>query len=157
MLVMSLCSSAAVPGDRHGETYQLTSACVICLKENHCLITTLVSAVSHWRLYRSCVGPEALAGGPLGKLRDGDTVQVIIDCVRLSGRIDFIGEEERRFDPDVGSQILATRLPHPQLRSNPDLPDDTRLWAALQNVSGGTWGGCVYDVDQIIEQLQGAA
>ena len=33
------------------------------------------------------------------------------------------------------------------------LPDDTRLWAALQNASGGTWGGCVYDVDRIVELL----
>ena len=34
------------------------------------------------------------------------------------------------------------------------LPDDTRLWAALQNASGGTWAGCVYDVDRIIELLE---
>jgi hypothetical protein len=34
------------------------------------------------------------------------------------------------------------------------LPDDTRLWAALQQASGGTWGGAVYDVDRIIEILE---
>ncbi len=39
------------------------------------------------------------------------------------------------------------------LVADPDLPDDTRLWAALQAVSGGTWGGCVYDVDSIASQL----
>ena len=31
--------------------------------------------------------------------------------------------------------------------------EDTRLWAALQNVSGGTWGGCVYDVEAILAKL----
>ena len=58
-------------------------------------------------------------------------------------------------NPEEGARILARRLPHSGLQPNPDLPDDTRLWAALQNISGGTWGGCVYDVDQIIEQLGG--
>jgi len=99
------------------------------------------------------VGPEALAGGPLGRLRDGDTVQIIVDRIRLEGRIELIGVGESRFDAADGAQVLATRPPHPDLRPHPDLPDDTRLWAALQDVSGGTWGGCVYDVDAIIERL----
>jgi hypothetical protein len=34
------------------------------------------------------------------------------------------------------------------------LPDDTRLWAALQNVSGGTWGGCVFDTEKILAKLR---
>jgi dihydroxyacid dehydratase/phosphogluconate dehydratase len=79
-------------------------------------------------------------------VRDGDTIQIIVDRVNLVGRIDLID----------GDEVLATRAPHPNLRPNPDLPDDTRLWAALQNVSGGTWGGCVYDVDAIIERLLNA-
>jgi hypothetical protein len=33
------------------------------------------------------------------------------------------------------------------------LPADTRLWAALQQVSGGTWGGYVYDVDAIMAAM----
>jgi len=99
------------------------------------------------------VGPEALAGGPLGRLRDGDTIQIIVDRVRLQGRIDLIAVGESRFDAGEGAHVLATRPPHPDLRPNPDLPDDTRLWAALQDVGGGTWGGCVYDADAIIERL----
>ncbi|HEX6034138.1 MAG TPA: YjhG/YagF family D-xylonate dehydratase [Anaerolineales bacterium] len=87
------------------------------------------------------VGPEALAGGPLGKLRDGDTIRIIVDRVNLSGSIDVLNVD------------LDSRAPHPELKPNPDLPEDTRLWAALQNVSGGTWGGCVYDVDTILEKL----
>ena len=49
--------------------------------------------------------------------------------------------------------MLAARAPHPDLAPDPDLPDDTRLWAALQQASGGTWGGCVYDVEKILEKL----
>ena len=99
------------------------------------------------------VGPEALTGGPLGRVREGDVVQIVIDRVNLTGRIDLIGEGGRRFSADEGARVLAARPPHPDLRSDPDLPDDTRLWAALQNTSGGTWSGCVYDVDKIIERL----
>jgi len=56
---------------------------------------------------------------------------------------------------EEGTRVLAARPLHPDLGPHPDLPDDTRLWAALQNMSGGTWGGCVYDVDMILEQLGG--
>jgi hypothetical protein len=80
-------------------------------------------------------------------------IQIIVDRINLEGRIDLVGEGESRFDPDEGAGRLSRRTPHPDLKENPDLPDDTRLWAALQNISGGTWGGCVYDVDKIIEKL----
>ena len=49
---------------------------------------------------------------------------------------------------------LAARTPHPAIAAHPRLPGDTRLWAALQDASGGTWGGCVYDVDTILETLR---
>jgi xylonate dehydratase len=140
------------------ETYQLTSA-LRYLPEGK-TIALITDARFSGVSTGACighVGPEALAGGPLGKMRDGDVVQIVIDRVHLSGRIDFIREGERRFDPEEGARVLAARPLHPDLRPNPDLPDDTRLWAALQNSSGGTWGGCVYDVDQIIGQLHGAA
>ena len=42
------------------------------------------------------VGPEALAGGPLGKLRDGDMIQIMIDCQNLVGTVDFVGDENGR-------------------------------------------------------------
>ncbi|MEA1951969.1 MAG: YjhG/YagF family D-xylonate dehydratase, partial [Planctomycetota bacterium] len=105
----------------------------------------------------ACIGlvvPEALAGGPLGKVRDGDRIQVVIDCNKLEGSVDFIGEGEREFTPEEGAEILAQRPPHPHLSPDPQLPDDTRLWAALQQVSGGTWGGCVYDVEKILAVLK---
>jgi putative YjhG/YagF family dehydratase len=102
------------------------------------------------------VGPEALAGGPLGRVRDGDTIQIVIDRVHLVGSIDLIGEGEHRFDASEGARVLAARPPHPDLRPHAGLPGDTRLWAALQNIGGGTWGGCVYDVDKIVKRLADA-
>lgn len=89
------------------------------------------------------VGPEALAGGPIGRLRDGDMVEIVVDRGRLEASVDVL---------DVD---LAAREPHPDLRAHHALPADTRLWAALQRASGGTWAGCVYDVDAIINALEG--
>jgi xylonate dehydratase len=40
------------------------------------------------------------------------------------------------------------------LHPDAKLPADTRLWAALQKASGGTWAGCVYDVEKIIRLLE---
>ncbi len=102
------------------------------------------------------IGPEALAGGPVGKLTDGDIVEIIIDRNTLEGSVNLVGHKTERFGAEAGARILAYRPLHPDLAPDPDLPDDTRLWAALQNVGGGTWGGCVYDVNAILEALAAA-
>ena len=99
------------------------------------------------------VGPEALAGGPIGKIRDGDTIRIVIDRHRLEGSVDLVGEHGREVGPEEGTKLLAARPPRPDLSPDPDLPADTRLWAALQQAAGGTWGGCVYDVDAIVAAL----
>jgi putative YjhG/YagF family dehydratase len=94
----------------------------------------------------ACVGhisPEAWAGGPIGKVRDGDRIRVRVDCRNLTGSVDFVGEVEE----------LMARPTNEKLQPLPNVPDDTRLWAALQNVSGGTWGGCVYDLEAILAKL----
>ena len=101
------------------------------------------------------VGPEALAGGPIGKVLDGDLVQIVVDRNRLEGSVDLVGHGETRFGAEEGAHVLEARPPRPDLGPDPDLPDDTRLWAALQHAGGGTWGGCVYDVDAIIGRLGG--
>jgi putative YjhG/YagF family dehydratase len=103
------------------------------------------------------VGPEALAGGPLGKVRDGDLIRIVVDRVRLEGSIDMVGAEGIDVGPEEGARILDGRAPHPMLSPDPDLPEDTRLWAALQAVGGGTWGGCVYDPDAIMAALNAGA
>ena len=99
------------------------------------------------------IGPEALAGGPLGKLIEGDIVEIEVDRKQLHGQVNLIGHLDEIFGAAAGADILTARLSRPDLAEEEELPDDTRLWAALQNVSGGTWGGCVYDVDAIIKTL----
>ena len=99
------------------------------------------------------VGPEALAGGPLGRLLEGDVVEVRIDTRNLRGRIDLVGHGEEIFGAEEGERLLAGRDLRPDLAPEEELPDDTRLWAALQQAGGGTWGGCVYDADEIVKLL----
>lgn len=99
------------------------------------------------------VGPEALAGGPIGRVRDGDRIRIVVDCVGLQGTLDLVGHDGVACTPDGGSVVLASRSAHPDLAPDPELPEDTRLWAALQQVSGGTWGGCVYDVATIVKRM----
>src|SRR6266571_423880 len=136
------------------ETYQLTSA----LK--HLPFGKRVALVTDARFSGvstgACighVGPEALAGGPIGKLRDGDWLRIVIDGRRLVGSVDLVGDAERRFSPDEGAAILAGRPLREDLSPAAQLPDDTRLWAALQQAGGGVWGGCVYDVEAVLAQL----
>jgi hypothetical protein len=74
----------------------------------------------------------------------------------MIGSIDFIGEAGHLFSSMEGAHVLHEREPHPGLCAHDKLPDDTRLWAALQQASGGTWGGCVYDVDSILRAIHGA-
>lgn len=100
------------------------------------------------------VGPEALAGGPIGKVLDDDIIRIEIDTRRLVGSIDLVGFGNEEIGPSEGERVLAERPPRPDLSSDEALPDDTRLWAALQSVGGGTWGGCVYDVDAILNALK---
>ena len=101
------------------------------------------------------VGPEGLAGGPIGRLVDGDLIAIEIDTRSASGRVDLVGHGGRTFTPAEAEAELAGRPVRPDLAADPQLPADTRLWAALQQASGGTWGGCVYDADRIIERLGG--
>ncbi len=100
------------------------------------------------------VGPEALAGGPIGRVRDGDRIRIVVDRNRLEGSVDLIGDSTREFTPEEAARVLAERPPHPELSPDPLLPAETRLWAALQQLGGGTWGGCVYDVEAIVRKLE---
>jgi len=136
------------------ETYQLTSALKHLSWGKHVAVITdaRFSGVSTG----ACVGhisPEALAGGPIGKLRDGDLIRIEIDRNRLIGSIDLVGTE----GPEWGTRELASRPARPDLAPDALLPDDTRLWALLQNASGGVWAGCVYDVDAIARSISGNA
>ena len=136
------------------ETYQLTSALKYLPfgKEVVLLTDARFSGVSTG----ACIGhisPEALAAGPIGKLRDGDLIEVIIDSISLEGSVNFVGEAGTLIDHAEASRILAARPPRPDLAPDAALPPETRLWAALQQISGGTWGGCVFDVDAILQTI----
>ena len=136
------------------ETYQITSALKFISwgKEVAVITDARFSGVSTGACIGH-VGPEALAGGPIGKLRDGDQVRIEIDRNRLVGSVNLVGDGQRELDPAEAAEVLAQRERNPAVQPDEELPDDTRLWAALQAASGGTWGGCVYDVDQIVAQL----
>ena len=159
------------------------------------------------------VGPEALDNGPIGRVRDGDVIEIVLDRVNLVGSVNVVGiggvgvgrrgagddsssdagtddpndasvddanralndaingapdsapnsaarsdrDDERNLAIDACTAVLRERTPHPDLAPHPSLPDDTRLWAALQRASGGTWAGCVYDVDRIVDALDRAS
>ena len=139
------------------ETYQLTSA----LK--HLPFGKYVALITDARFSGvstgACighVGPEALAGGPIGRLRDGDRIRVRIDCRNLEGSLDLVGDAAGFWEPGRAEVELRTRSANPALAPHEKLPADTRLWAALVKASGGTWGGCVYDVDSIVAALERA-
>lgn len=100
------------------------------------------------------LGPEALAGGPVGRLVEGDVLEVVVDTRNLQGSINLIGHGEEVFGAERGAAVLEDRPLRDDLAPEAELPDDTRLWAALQNAGGGTWGGCVYDVDAILALLE---
>jgi len=136
------------------ETSQLTSALRHFAFGKH--VALLTDARFSGLSAGACIGhvsPEALAGGPIGKLRDGDWLEIVIDRVQLRGSINLVGEADRRFDAAEGSRILAERASRTDLRADPAMPPETRLWAALQDVSGGSWGGCVFDTEAILKVL----
>ena len=137
------------------ETYQITSALRYLDFGKHVAVITdaRFSGVSTGACIGH-VGPEALAGGPIGKLIDGDTLQITVDTLQLEGQIDLVGEGQERFDTQEGAERLAARDARPDLAADPDLPPETRLWALLQQLSGGTWGGCVYDPDALADALK---
>jgi putative YjhG/YagF family dehydratase len=134
------------------EIYQITSALKHLSFGKHIALLTdaRFSGVSTGACIGH-VGPEALAGGPIGKVRDGDQVRIVIDRNKLVGSIDLV---DASGSVEAGTRILAERRQRDDLAPDPNLPEDTRLWAALQRMGGGTWGGCVYDTEAIVAALQ---
>ncbi len=139
------------PASGMPETYQITSALKYLRKAKGIVLLTdgRFSGVSTG----PCIGhisPEAWAGGPIGKIRDGDRLRIRINTRKLAGEVDFVLAGAS--DADANAE-LSSRESSPCLQSHPDVPDDTELWAALQSVSGGSWGGCVYDTAKIKQRL----
>jgi xylonate dehydratase len=136
------------------EIYQITSALKHLSFGKH--IAVLTDARFSGVSTGACIGhitPEALAGGPIGKVLEGDRIEITVDRVKLDGSVNLVGVGEEMFGAEEGTKVLAGRPMRADLAPDPRLPDDTRLWAALQNVSGGTWGGCVFDTEKILTAL----
>jgi putative YjhG/YagF family dehydratase len=137
------------------EIYQVTSA----LKQlPHCKhVAVLTDARFSGVSTGACIGhisPEALAGGAIGKVLDGDRIEIVIDRRTLTGTVNLVDGPSGELTAEEGSRLLSKREARPDLRPHPALPEDTRLWAALVQASGGVWGGCVYDADSIIATLE---
>jgi putative YjhG/YagF family dehydratase len=154
--ILVLCCRGPM-GSGMEETYQVTSALkhLPWGKQVAVLTDARFSGVSTG----ACIGhvsPEALAGGPLGKLQDGDRIAITIDRLQLEGTVDLIGDASGDYGPAWGAAELARRPVRSDLAPDPRLPADTRLWALLQEASGGIWGGCVYDAEAVARRLQDA-
>jgi putative YjhG/YagF family dehydratase len=156
-VVVLICGGPAGAGMQ--EIYQVTSALKSLPFCKHVAVLTdaRFSGVSTG----ACIGhisPEALAGGPIGRILERDFIEIVIDRKALHGSVNLVGEGDEIFSAEEGSRRLAARPSRDDLAPHPSLPDDTRLWAALVHASGGVWGGCVYDADAILAQLaRGAA
>lgn len=140
------------------EIYQVTSSLKHLEFGKHVAVVTdaRFSGVSTG----ACIGhvsPEALAGGPIGRVHDGDLIRIIIDRNRLEGTVDLIAEDGATWTVEAGTRLLQARPSRADLAPDPALPADTRLWAALQAASGGVWGGCVYDADAVEAALRRAS
>jgi putative YjhG/YagF family dehydratase len=152
-VIVLICSGPKGSGMQ--EIYQVTSA----LKQlPHCKhVAVLTDARFSGVSTGACIGhisPEALAGGPIGKVQEGDLIEITIDRERLTGSVQLVGDAKGEFGEEEGARRLAEREPRADLKPHPALPDDTRLWAALVEASGGVWGGCVYDTDRIVAALK---
>jgi putative YjhG/YagF family dehydratase len=136
------------------EIYQVTSA----LKQlPHCKhVAVLTDARFSGVSTGACIGhisPEALSGGPIGKVLDGDLIEIVIDRGTLTGSVNLLGDSGGEMTAEEAERKLKQRRPRADLKPHPALPDDTRLWAALVEASGGVWGGCVYDAEKIVAAL----
>ena len=152
-MIVLICGGPAGAGMQ--EIYQITSA----LKQlPHCKhVAVLTDARFSGVSTGACIGhisPEALAGGAIGKVQEGDRIEIVIDRKHLAGSVHLVGDAHEMFGAEEGSRRLAQREPRADLRPHPSLPEDTRLWAALIQASGGVWGGCVYDTDAIVSRLE---
>jgi putative YjhG/YagF family dehydratase len=152
-IIVLICGGPAGAGMQ--EIYQITAA----LKQlPHCKhVAVLTDARFSGVSTGACIGhitPEALAGGAIGKVQEGDRIEIVIDRQALTGSVHLVGDANQIFGAEQGSRSLAERKPRSDLRPHPMLPEDTRLWAALVQASGGVWGGCVYDADKIISRLE---
>src|SRR5256886_9753955 len=92
------------------ETYQVTGALKHLPFGKH--VALLTDARFSGLSTGACIGhigPEALAGGPIGKLLDGDIIRIQIDRNRNEGSIDLVGIGDRRVSSEQGTPVRSRR------------------------------------------------
>ena len=70
----------------------------------------------------ACVGhvtPEALAGGPLGKIQEGDLIEIVIDRVNLEGSVNLVNGGSARGGIANPRRAPVTRRPGARPRPAP--------------------------------------
>ena len=108
----------------------------------------LLQALS-WRIHLGC--DESIRLSPYRALYD--IPARAIDRSKLESSVNLMGESGRGFSAEQGARVLAEQATRTDLAAAPALPAETRLWAAVQEVSGAPWGGRVFDVDSILKVL----
>ena len=138
-----------VPADVGAEAFALRQASVAAHRR------PLLRRIDR-RLHRSHRARKRWPADRSARLRDGDWIDIRIDPQSA-------GRQHRHGRLTASSRMIAGSRREPcwprrgaasRSGGGPALPDDTRLWAALQAASGGTWKGCVYDTDRIIRTLK---
>lgn len=95
------------------ETYQLTSALKhISWGKTVSLITDARFGRVDGGLLRPRIAGGA-GGGPIGKLRDNDIIEIAVDRLTLTGSVNFIGTADNPLTPEEGARELARRQTHP--------------------------------------------
>jgi len=100
------------------------------------------------------IGPEALHGGPIGRVRDDDLIEIVIDRGTLTGSVNLVGAG--------GAGARRARVRHAARATSPApracaARGAARGHAAVGGPTAGQWrdvAGCVYDVDRIVATLE---
>src|SRR5256885_16860963 len=61
------------------------------------------------------IGPEALHGGPIGRVRDDDLIEIVVDRRTLTGSVDLVGAAGERLHRAARAPPLRRPRPHPGL------------------------------------------
>lgn len=138
------------------ETYEVTAALKAVEELSDCALITdaRFSGVTTGPCFGH-VSPEALApNSPLGKLQDGDMIEIIVDTRSLEGSINLVGENGVAISPAEGDRLISARSSRTDLERDPMLPDFIRQWGLIQHLSGGPWKGCIEDIEALESRLR---
>src|SRR3978361_1209109 len=92
------------------EIYQITSALKHLSFGKH--IAVLTDARFSGVSTGACIGhitPEALGGGPIGKVLEGYCIEILVDREKLDGSVNLVGVGDVMFGAEEGERVLAAR------------------------------------------------